>query len=55
MEAKNMTKIIMHGCNGKMGQVITKLCADDEGTKIVAGVDAAGGENRYPVFTSLKD
>ena len=50
-----MTKIIMHGCNGKMGQVITKLCADDEGTKIVAGVDAAGGENRYPVFTSLKD
>ena len=34
-----MTKVIMHGCNGKMGQVITGLIAQDEDVKIVAGID----------------
>ena len=24
-----MTKVIMHGCNGKMGQTITAMCKDD--------------------------
>ena len=24
-----MTKVIMHGCNGRMGQMITKLIAED--------------------------
>lgn len=51
-----MTKIIMHGCNGKMGRVITKLCAADEELKIVAGIDAYDGiKNNYPVFQSLSD
>ena len=30
-----MTNIILSGCNGKMGQVITRLCAADETVKIV--------------------
>ena len=30
-----MTKVIMHGCNGKMGQVITGLIAQDEDVEIV--------------------
>ena len=34
-----MTKIIMHGCNGHMGQVITAICAADEACEIVAGID----------------
>ena len=34
-----MTKIIMHGCNGKMGQVISKLVEEDNGSEIVAGID----------------
>ena len=51
-----MTKIIMHGCNGKMGRVITELCASDEELKIVAGIDAYDGiKNNYPVFKSLSD
>ena len=25
-----MTRIIMHGCNGKMGQVITGIVKEDE-------------------------
>ena len=34
-----MVKVIMHGCNGKMGQVITRLAAADPELAIVAGVD----------------
>ena len=34
-----MVKIIMHGCNGKMGQVITKIVKEDTNAEIVAGVD----------------
>ena len=35
-----MVKVIMHGCNGKMGQVITRLAESDPELAIVAGVDA---------------
>lgn len=48
-----MTRIIMHGCNGKMGQVITGLVAENDNATIVAGIDPYTGiENTYPVFTS---
>lgn len=50
-----MTRIIMHGCNGKMGQTITNLLAKDEAAKIVAGVDPFDdGHNTYPVFPSIE-
>ena len=49
-----MTRIIMHGCNGKMGQVITELVKSDEDAQIVAGIDIADNrENGYPVFTDI--
>ena len=48
-----MVKIIMHGCNGAMGQVITKLAAEDKDAEITAGIDRVDNrENSYPVFTS---
>lgn len=51
-----MTKAIMHGCNGKMGQVITKMIAEDPEIEIVAGIDVFDGiKNTYPVFKSLDD
>jgi 4-hydroxy-tetrahydrodipicolinate reductase len=51
-----MVNIIMHGCNGKMGQVITDIVAKDDNAKIVAGIDvAAGRDNGYPVFTNIDD
>ncbi len=50
-----MVRIIMHGCNGKMGQVITGLVADDPNVQIVAGIDIADNrDNGYPVFTDIK-
>lgn len=51
-----MTKIIMHGCNGRMGQTITKLVTEDENATIVAGIDAYDGiKNDYPVFTNIEE
>jgi 4-hydroxy-tetrahydrodipicolinate reductase len=49
-----MTRIIMRGCNGKMGQEITKLLQADEKAYIVAGIDLhENTDNGYPVFTSF--
>ncbi|MCR5667138.1 MAG: 4-hydroxy-tetrahydrodipicolinate reductase [Eubacterium sp.] len=51
-----MTRVIMHGCNGHMGQVITQLCAQDEDVEIVAGVDVSDHiENTYPVFKTIAE
>ena len=51
-----MVKIIMHGCNGHMGQVISGLVAQDPDAEIVAGIDVADqGKNSYPVYTDMKE
>lgn len=51
-----MVRIIMHGCNGKMGQVITELVKNDEEAAIVAGIDISDHiKNEYPVFHSLAE
>ena len=51
-----MTRIIMHGCNGKMGQVISGLVAQDDNAVIVAGIDVYDdGHNDYPVYPSLAE
>ena len=49
-----MIRAIMHGCNGKMGQVITGICKEDTGIEIVAGIDVYDGiANDYPVFPNI--
>ena len=49
-----MVKAIMHGCNGKMGQVISNLAAADSDIEIVAGIDPHDdGHNAYPVYRSI--
>jgi len=49
-----MTRIIMRGCNGKMGLVISNLLQSEEDAKIVAGIDLYESTgNGYPVFTSF--
>ena len=49
-----MTKMIMHGCNGRMGRVIIDLVKEDTDIEVVAGVDAFGDSNyEFPVFKSL--
>lgn len=50
-----MVRAIMHGCNGKMGQVITGLVKNDAEIEFVAGIDGyMGVANTYPVFESIE-
>ncbi|MCI9297899.1 MAG: 4-hydroxy-tetrahydrodipicolinate reductase [Lachnospiraceae bacterium] len=49
-----MIKVILHGCNGKMGQMVTELCSQEEDVKIVAGIDAVHhGAGEYPVYRDI--
>ena len=51
-----MTKIIMLGCNGRMGQMITDMVKQDDECMIVAGIDIVDNrDNGYPVYTKLAD
>ena len=49
-----MTDIIMVGCNGRMGQMISGLVKEDADCRIVAGIDIVDNrDNDYPVFTDI--
>lgn len=49
-----MTNIILRGCNGKMGRVITEMLNDDETAAIVAGIDISMDKpDKYPVYYSF--
>ncbi len=49
-----MVRIIMHGCNGKMGQIISTICKEDDQVEIVAGIDVIDNkDNGYPVFSDI--
>lgn len=50
-----MVKIILSGCSGKMGHVITKCVESKENCEIVAGVDINKCDAPYPIFTSFSD
>ena len=51
-----MVKIIMHGCCGHMGQVISDLVEKDTNAEIVAGIDVTDkGNTSYPVFTDIHE
>ena len=50
-----MTKILLHGCNGRMGRMITELVRNDADAEIMAGVDSyTGVANDYPVYDSIE-
>lgn len=51
-----MIRIILHGCSGRMGHIITGICENDKDTEIVAGVDVFGEEYAgYPVYRTLDE
>jgi 4-hydroxy-tetrahydrodipicolinate reductase len=51
-----MINILLCGCNGKMGQVITRLASNHEEYRIVAGYDINNKVNStYPVFDKIED
>jgi 4-hydroxy-tetrahydrodipicolinate reductase len=44
-------KILLHGCNGRMGQVLSKLIDDASDMEVTCGVDTNPDKikNIYPV------
>lgn len=51
-----MIKVLLSGCNGKMGQVITRLAESSNDLEIVAGFDIYNKiKNTYPVFTNIEE
>lgn len=51
-----MTKVILRGCNGQMGQVISSILKEDNESELVAGIDISGiQKNEYPVYKSFSE
>lgn len=51
-----MVKMLLHGCNGRMGQMITSIVNEDKGIRIVAGVDKFFGKmDKYPVYEHISE
>lgn len=51
-----MTKIILSGCNGRMGQAITRLAEANADCEIVCGFDINPEQkNGYPVYQNYAD
>ncbi len=45
-------KIIISGCNGRMGRVVESICASDPDVSVVAGFDVSLESRAFPVFVS---
>lgn len=51
-----MIRIIICGCNGHMGQTVTRIAGERKDTEVVAGIDKYKGvENKYPVYDDLSE
>lgn len=49
-------KVLVNGCNGKMGQEVAKQIKLTEGVDVLCGVDRNdSGDNSFPVFTNVND
>ncbi|MEY8000405.1 4-hydroxy-tetrahydrodipicolinate reductase [Clostridium sp. Mt-5] len=48
-----MIRIILNGCNGKMGKVITDLSEKNSKLSIVAGVDKNCIKGKFPIFPDI--
>ncbi|PAB59460.1 4-hydroxy-tetrahydrodipicolinate reductase [Anaeromicrobium sediminis] len=52
-----MIKVIVHGCCGKMGQVLVNMLESNPNTQVVAGIDKFCSNHKYdfPVFEKASD
>lgn len=49
-------KVLINGCNGKMGQVLANEIIKTQDVDILCGVDRIDtGDNSFPVFTNIED
>lgn len=51
-----MIKVLINGCNGKMGQVLSEEIRLTQDIEILCGVDRIDtGDNLFPVFTNIDE
>ena len=51
----NMLKILVNGCNGKMGNVVCNLIKENENMQVIAGFDKEKNiDFDFPVFTDIE-
>ena len=51
-----MLKILVNGCNGKMGQEVVKQVENTENAIVLLGVDRIdSGDNNFPVYTNIQE
>ena len=50
-----MIKVLLNGCNGRMGQEVIKSINETEEIEIICGVDKTQGNNNFPVFTNIEE
>ena len=51
-----MIRVLLCGCNGRMGRAVTAMVEKEEQMRIVAGIDQfTEVANSYPVFTSIAE
>ena len=51
-----MVRILLHGCNGHMGRVVSDLARGEQDLKIVCGVDINTEQHYdFPVFGTMKE
>lgn len=50
-----MIRIVLNGCGGKMGKMVTECAKNFKDVEIVAGIDKYGCESSYPVFKSTSE
>ena len=51
-----MVGVILHGCNGRMGQMLSELISKDEEMTVVAGIEPSGeAKNDHPVYKSFDE
>ena len=51
-----MLKVLINGCNGKMGQEVARRIKETEEVETLCGVDRVDtGDNSFPVFQKIED
>ena len=50
-----MIKIVLNGCSGKMGKMITECAKNFKNLEIIAGIDRFPSNTSYPIFENIQD
>ena len=46
-----MIRVVLGGCNGKMGHTVRSIIDENDNMTVAAGIDISEGDAKFPVFT----